>query len=40
MDGAVELPQLAIPSVGLELPRSKTPERSPAKANSVNQIVE
>jgi len=36
----VKLPQLAIPSAVLEQHRSKTPERSPAKANSVNQIVE
>jgi len=36
----VKLPQLAIPSAGLEQRRSKTPERSPAKVNNVNQIVE
>ncbi|XP_065721946.2 protein telomere ends associated isoform X2 [Drosophila suzukii] len=40
MDGAVELPQLAFSSAGLELPRSKTPERSPAKDSSVNQVVD
>jgi len=36
----VKLPQLAIPLAGLEQHRSNTLERSPAKANSVNQIVE